>query len=217
MATRGPLVRASARRGGILIALGSIQFVVGMALAQWRYPGYSDVANAVSDLGDPAQTSGAAIFDGSIVVLGVVAILGLVMLRSAFAPRRSSRLGLAALVVASLGAIGVGIFPESATELGGRIHALVSLVTFVGAGVGLLALGVAMVRDTRWDGFRGYTALSGVVTLAALVAYVGGASGSSVAGLVERVIIAPVLLWGVVAGLHLARLPVYAPEARATF
>ncbi|HEV2231364.1 MAG TPA: DUF998 domain-containing protein, partial [Thermoplasmata archaeon] len=132
--------------------------------------------------------------------------------RSAFADRFSSRLGLLALLIASVGAFLVGTYPEPSTELGGHIHAYVSLVTFLGSGISLLFFALAMLRDTRWEGFRGYTGLSGMVTLVALAVFAAWATNTGSAGLVERLIVAPILLWAFVAGLHLLRLRVFAPD-----
>ncbi|MCI4336178.1 MAG: DUF998 domain-containing protein [Thermoplasmata archaeon] len=200
-----------------MFAFGSLQFVVAMIYVQTQYlGGYSDVANQISDLGNFHNSPAYRVFNGSIILLGLLGLLGTLLVRSAFARRRSSRIGLTILAIANLGAIGVGLFPETATQLGGHVHGLVSLVTFLGSAFALVFLAIAMVRDTRWEGFRGYTGLSGLVTLFALIAFLAieyNSSGAGLgdAGLVERIIAAPILLWGIVAGLHLVRLPTYSP------
>ena len=212
----GPLAPRTARWGGAVFVFGSLQFIAAMAYVQYRYPVYSDLTNYISDLGNFHDSPAYAVFNGSIILLGLLGLLGTALVRTAFAARRSRTLGISALAVASLGAIGVGIFPETATELGGSIHSVVSLVTFLGSGVALVFLGFAMLRDTRWEGFRGYTALSGVVTLVALLVFLPASGGSASGvgaypGLIERIIVAPILLWAIVAGLHLVRLPTYSP------
>lgn len=218
----GPLAPRSARWGGALILLGSIQFVLAMAFVQFRYPGYSDVTNYISDLGNSQGSPAYWAFNGSIIVLGLLGLLGTALIRSAFAQRRTRTARIGMLALASLGAIGVGVFPETATELGGHIHAVVSLITFLGSGFSLLFLAVAMMRDTRWEGFRGYTGISGAVTLLAMMALISVGSGPATglradAGLIERLVVAPILLWAIVAGLHLVRLPTYSPARfRAT-
>ena len=47
-----PLVRRSVRWGGMLIALGFVQFAIANAIVQSRYSGYSLLTNYVSDLGN---------------------------------------------------------------------------------------------------------------------------------------------------------------------
>ncbi|HKV90302.1 MAG TPA: DUF998 domain-containing protein, partial [Thermoplasmata archaeon] len=136
-----------------------------------------------------------------------------VMIRSAFASKTTTHIGLLALVVANLGAIAVGLFPENSTWPFSGVHSAVSLVTFVGSGLALLFLGIAMSRDTRWSGLRLYTFLSGVVTIAALVLFASGRYAGIGPGGMERVLVAPILVWAVVVGVHLGRLRVYSPAA----
>ena len=52
-----------------------------------------------------------------------------------------------------------------------------------------------MFRDTRWDGFRAYTMLSGLVILIALILFATkNYAGLGVGGM-ERLVVAPMLLW----------------------
>lgn len=222
MTTLGPLVRRSARWGGAFFVLGSLQFIVAMLLVEFLwpsthvsggpYPTYSPVSNYISDFGNSNYTHLYWLFNSSIIVLGVLGVLGAVLIRSAFQRKTSARLGIAFLIIASIGAILVGIYPEPSPQLNGNIHSLVSLITFLGSGFALFFLAFGMFRDTRWDGFRGFTLILGLVTLVALAIYAPYATNWSTAGLVERIIVAPILLWAIVAGIHLARLPTYAPE-----
>jgi hypothetical membrane protein len=208
----GPLVRRSARLGGGLFLVGSLQFVAAMVVVQLGYPGYSDTANSISDLGS-SMSPWAWLFNDSIRLLGLFGILGVLLLRSAFASKTTTHLGLAALLVASLGAIAVGTFPEGSRWPFAGIHSVVALVTFLGSGVALIFLAIAMSRDTRWKGMRFYSFVSGVVTLVALVLFATGRYAGIGPGGMERLIVAPILLWGVAVGVHLARLQVYAPGA----
>ena len=114
------------------------------------------------------------------------------------------------VALAGVGAIGVGLSPENVNT---TVHvASASLAFFVG-NLGLMALGVAMFRDTRWDGFRAYTMLSGLVGLVALVLSASGHDLGLGVGGMERVIVAPLLLFLAVASVHLLRVPQYAPHA----
>jgi hypothetical membrane protein len=208
--TFGPLVRRSARLGGAILAFASVQFVAAMVVVQLYYPGYSDTGNYVSDLGS-STSPWAWLFNDSIRILGLLTLLGALLIRTAFASRTTTHLGLGALVVAALGALAVGTFPENSTWPFAGVHSVVSLVTFLGSGFALLFLALAMSRDTRWQGLRFYTFLSGIVTLLALGLFALSRYGPLGPGGMERIIIAPILLWGIVAGVHLARLPVYVP------
>jgi hypothetical membrane protein len=213
MTTLGPMVRRSAKVGGLLLAVGSLQFVVGMAVSQLLWSGsYSLTQNSISDLGGP-DSGGAWVFNDSVRILGAFAVVGAALVYRALAPKTASRAGIGLLVIAGLGAIAVGTFPEQSPQLGGNIHALAALVTFLGSGLALLALSFAMLRDTRWDGHRLLTLVAGLVTLVALVLYAQGRYAGLGPGGMERLVVAPILLWGVVAGLHLVRMTTYHPEA----
>jgi hypothetical membrane protein len=210
MTRLGQLIRREARLGGAFLALGSLQFLIAMALVQLAYPGYSLSANYISDLGNSTLSPWSTLFNVSIQLLGLLGIAASVLVRSAFLPRTSARIGLAFLALASLGAFLVGTFPETATELNGNIHAYVSDLTFLGSGAALVFLGFAMLGDVRWELYGFYSVLSGLVTFAAIVGFVAIHDTSHV-GLWERLIVAPVLLWGLVAGAHILRLPAVPP------
>ncbi|MCI4349677.1 MAG: DUF998 domain-containing protein [Thermoplasmata archaeon] len=204
MTDRGPLVLRITHRGAILYLVGVVQFVAAMAVAQVYYPGYSDAASAISDLGNPTNSPAHFLFDGSVILLGLATIGGTVLVRSAFRVRKSSRIGLGLLLVAGAGAIGVGIFPEGSPH---GLHTIVSALAFVVSGIALLFLALAMLRDTRWEKMRLYTLLSGMISLAATAAFSSPALPSGASGAVERLIVAPVLLWFALASVHLLRVP----------
>ncbi len=214
MTRLGPLVRPGARLGGGLFVVGSVQFVLAMILVQLHYPGYTDAGNYISDLGNSTLSPWYAVFNGSIILLGVLGILGTLLIRSAFLARTSVRLGLVFLALTSLGAILVGLFPETATELGGNVHGYVSDLTFISSGFALLFLGFGMLRDPRWGVYGLYTILSGIVNFLAIVGFTLVATAGSY-GSWERLIVAPILLWAIVAGGHILGLPSYPGRAIA--
>ncbi|MCI4340974.1 MAG: DUF998 domain-containing protein [Thermoplasmata archaeon] len=203
----GPLVRKEVRLGGAFLAVGSLQFIAAMVATQLAYPGYSDSQNAVSDLGG-SHSPWALLFNLSIRVLGILSIIGILLIRSALRKGLTARLGVGLIVLAGLGAVGVGVFTE-----GNSWHASFAALTFVASGFGLLFLALGMLRDTRWDGYRLFTLLAGLVTFLGLELLRGPSNLGLGAGGAERLVIAPILLWGIIAGIHLARLPVYGGRA----
>jgi hypothetical membrane protein len=212
----GPLVRPEVRRGGALLIAGSLQFIVAMVAVQLAYPGYSDLSNYISDLGAHTATVNsplAWVFNGSICLLGILGVAGTYLIRSAFPRKTTARAGLGCLIIAEVSAFLVGVFPEQSAH---DLHGIVSSVTFLFAGLALLILGFAMFRDTRWDGYRGYTFFSGIVTFVAIVLFQENVGGAGVQGLLERIIVAPILLWGILAGWHLAQMPTFAPAKVTT-
>ena len=228
----GPLVHRAVRHGAIMLILGAVAFLVGNIVTQllWNssapYGSYSLLHNYISDLGAVncgTEGSGSMarmvcspghdVFNALIVVMGLLIVGAVLLLRTAFPPRRSSTIGLGLLALAGIGAIGVGLSPE---DVDLTVHTASALVAFLFGNLALIVLGFAMFRDTRWDGYRAYSILSGLVGLVALILFVAGAVGPLGFGGMERLIVAPILLWAIVAGIHLVRIPTYAPSGIRT-
>ena len=221
----GPLVHRSVHHGAALWLVGALQFVLAMAIVQlfWTgHPAYSLTNNVISDLGNtqcgpwPHATSHDVcspwheVFDVSIVVLGALVVLGAVLARTGFPIRRSSSVGLWMIALAGVGSIGVGVAPENVNL---TVHAASATLAFVVGNLGLLVLGVAMFRDTRWSGLRAYTLFSGLVGLVAAVLFLRGITGAVGTGGMERLIVDPLLLWLIVAPVRLLGIPQYAPRS----
>jgi len=222
---RGPLVHRSVRHGAILLVIGAVQFIVANIVTQIGYgSSYSISQNYISDLGAVncgvfggsgsfqghyACSPWHDVFNASIVVMGLLILLAVVLIQTAFPRRRTRTIGLGLLALAGLGAIGVGLSPE---DVNITVHSVSALLAFLGGGLSLLVLGFAMLRDTRWDGFRAFTLLCGLVDLVALILFVSKTYAGLGVGGMERLIIAPVLLWSIVVGVHLARIPTFAPS-----
>jgi hypothetical membrane protein len=222
----GPLVHRSVHHGAALWVLGVVEFLVGMIVTQlgWSNPSYSLTQNYISDLGAVNCGTFAShyicspwhlVFNISIILLGILLILGVLLLPSAFPNRRSRSIGLILLVVAGFGAIGVGLSPE---DVNLTVHSISALLAFAGGGLALIVLGFAMFRDTRWDGWRAYSVLSGLVSLVSLILFTakswtwGGLWADLGVGGIERLIVAPILLWALLVGIHLLRIPAFAPR-----
>jgi len=229
----GPLVHRTVHHGATLWLLGVVQFIFAMIVTQlaWTAP-YSLAHNYISDLGAVHCGTIAGryvcspwhdVFDASVVLLGLLLIVGTFLITSAFPPRGLRRIGLGLLVLTGLGAIGVGLSPE---DVNLTVHTLSAFVAFAGGNVALIVLGIVMFRDTRWSGYRAFTVLCGLVGFVALVLFAGhaydwgGFFTSWGAGGIERTVVAPVLLWALLASIHLLRVPAYAkrvfPGATAT-
>ena len=204
-------VGRSVRWGGALIALGMVQFAAAMAYVQSQYAGYSLLTNYISDLGNTSTSPAHLVFNVSIIVLGLFAFFGILLAWGGF-PRGGTRVvGLFLLLVASLAAITVGLYPENVNS---SVHDLASLMVFLPAGLALVLLSVGMRSMTLWDGFRGFSLILGLVVLLSLAYYAPTQSYNTTwdPGLVERLIVYPILLWGFVAGVHLVRLPRFSPS-----
>jgi hypothetical membrane protein len=193
------------RLGATLIAAGSVQFILAMGVVQSRYAGYSLLTNYISDLGNTATSPLHDVFNVSIILLGVVAFVGLLLLWSAF-PRSAVRpVGLALLLVASVAAILVGLFPENVNP---PVHDFVSLMVFLPGGLALAILSVSMGPSTWWRDLRWVSLGLGLVTLLSLAYYAPTQATNTTfdPGLIERLIVFPILIWSLaVAALVLRR------------
>jgi hypothetical membrane protein len=219
----GPLVHRAVHHAAIVWTIGSLQFIVAMAVVQLRWKGtYSLTGNVISDLGNtgacgfwPASSTHYVcspwhdLFNASVIALGLLSILGVILVRTAFPARSSRSVGLGLLALSGIGAIGVGVFPENVNL---SSHVVFALIAFAAGNLALVVLGFVMFRDTRWNGYRAYTLFSGLIGLIALALYVSKFYAGLGVGGMERLIVAPLLLWMIVASVHLLRISTYAPR-----
>jgi hypothetical membrane protein len=193
---------SNASKAGLVIFIGAVQFGIFLVVSEVLYSaygtnGYSMSANLVSDLGANCPTSGACyippsalVYNTSVALLGLLVLLGAYFLQKAFhwTPGTAMAAGTA------VGAIGVGLFPETA----GILHSVFSLIVFLFAGLTALV----NARLQRKPMFY-LSVVLGLATLAALVLYVGGNYLGLGAGGMERMVVYPALLWGVGFGGHM--------------
>ncbi len=178
----------SLKRAGALLFIATGQFVFFFELAEIYYPGYDVSVNTVSDLGATCRSGvctfvqpSSEIFDASVVFLGVMVLF------AAYLIWRGS--GAQALpffqALGGIGAIGVGVFNESF----GSVHIFVSALTFVSAGIqALLVYKVARAPYTY------FSAVIGVLTLAATILYATDTFLGLGQGGMERMIVYPALI-----------------------
>ncbi len=186
---------------GLLLFVGIAQFaVIGLTVAESVYPGYSVSINYISDLGvGPA----ALIFDSSIILVGLVVLATAWFLFRAFKDRLVS----VVVALAGVGAISVGVF----TEAFGVIHSLVSLWTFI-----FIALSAILAMRIVRPPFQYVSILLGLLSYAALGLYVSTTYLGLGPGGMERMIVWPVLVWGLAFGGYLLAASPSAPGASVT-
>lgn len=122
---------------GAFLIVGVVQFVIMLIIAMALF-GFVISSNYISDLGAMCRANfcivvqpSSTIFNSSVITLGVfLCIASYFILRGARARVLSTL-----IAVAGVGAIGVGVFPESA----GLIHAVFALITFLFGGLALIS------------------------------------------------------------------------------
>lgn len=171
------------------------QFILGLAIAEALYPGYSLSGNYVSDLGVGPS---AIVFNSSVFLLGLLLALGVYFLRQHSGLKMVNR----PLFIMALGAMGVGIFTKNYT----LAHGAVASVAFFFAGLSALTSAKLLKKP-----FSLISIVLGAMTIGALVLFSSGlaASGSLTSdvaynssfylglgpGGMERMIIYPSLMW----------------------
>lgn len=113
------------KAAGILLIISCLQFLLAVNLAETQFPGYSVAKNALSDLGGslPPVEPSATIFNISVIIMGILLLAAVYLILKS----GGCRLFSSCLAIASIGAIGVGIFPEYT----GSTHILFSLIVFL--------------------------------------------------------------------------------------
>jgi len=185
-----------AKAAGTLFFIGAVQFILALIISEALYPSYNTSANYISDLGvGPSAT----IFNTSVFLLGLLIIAGAYLILRA----SDNKLLTILLVLAGIGAMGVGIFTEDA----GPIHGVVSLIVFL---FGPLSA-IASYRVCK-PPFCFLSIVLGLTGLAALILFIAGNNLGLGVGGIERMIVYPVLLWEVGFGAHM----INQPESTAT-
>lgn len=203
-----PWIGCRPMTGGLLLVFASVQFIIAMIVEQALRPGYSDSANTISDLG--VNINGWSydwIFNSSIILLGILAILAIFILVPCFPRSIVAYLGEALLIIGSAGAVSVGIFSESYPfhAYGLSAHDYASVVTFVFANIGMMIFGVALRNHKVFDPYWLFTTLLGVFATVATLCYLyfevttKWYFGLGEGGL-ERFVASPVLIWAIVVG-----------------
>jgi len=178
---------AEVKVAGALFFVAASQFVIGMMIAEARYPNYSISAKYISDLGVGPS---AMIFNSSVFLLGFLILVGAYFFHRVFNFKPLTL----SLILTGIGAMGVGVF----TEHYGSIHPVVSLIAFLFGGLSSLASYRLLKRP-----FSVIAVILGLMTLGALGLYAAKVYLGLGPGGMERMIAYPILMWGAGMGGYL--------------
>jgi len=169
---------------GSLLFVGAAQFILVMTVAEALYPGYNMATNYISDLG---VGSTALLFNTSVVLFGVMTLLG-----AAFGRRSLGAPLMLTLVLAGAGVVGVGLFPETT----GAPHLICSLITFFfGAASAIISYRVTRRPLSYFSVVLGVIALAALVLLFFFPLYFPHYDLGIGIGGMERMIAFPSLVW----------------------
>jgi len=173
---------------GLFLFAGTVQFAIAMIIAEAVDPMYSVATNYISDLGVRA---GAPIFNASIILLGIAILATSWFVFRAF----KDRILMIVVLLAGAGAVGVGVFTENAPD---GLHSIVSFITFLFA-----ALSAILAFRVLRPPLSYLSVLLGVGSLLALGLYISKNYFDLGNGGMERMIVYPVLAWGIGFGGYL--------------
>jgi hypothetical membrane protein len=165
---------------GALLFLASVQFLLLLVVAEAIYPDCSVSQDYISDLGVGCT---AYLFNFSVILLGAAILAGAYFIHRAFQVRLFPLL----LMLAGIGAVGVGVFPEDT----GLIHGIAALITFSFGGISAI-----VSYNLQKPPFSYFSVVLGAVTLVALVLFMTNTCLGLGPGGMERMVAYPVLLWG---------------------
>jgi len=176
---------------GVLFFIAATQFVFGLIVAEALYPGYSISTNYISDLGIGPSSM---IFNTSIFLLGLLSLIGIYFLLRAFHRKVVTIL----FAIAAVAAMGVGIFTENSESM----HMFVSFVVFIFGGLSA----IFSCRLMKYP-FNIIVILLGLMSLLALIFFIGNFYLGLGVGGMERMIVYPVLIWMIGFGSFLMAFP----------
>lgn len=215
MAASGISPDKIARYGGMAFVFLVLQFLVFMVIAQLAYPCtngicYNVLTNAMSDLGNTATSPLWPMFNYSGLLRGMLFFVGLILLGIAgtFRKGKATTWGLVLLAVFALCNCGLTIVPENTIY---AIHIGLAAIEWPAGGLGVLLLGLSMRNDKIWKNYATFSIVAGVFTLIMFVILAATqnsipSSGPGIGfGAVERLTLAPTLLWTFLIGLKLLR------------
>jgi hypothetical membrane protein len=189
------LTRSPLKTAGLLLFVGGTQFILSLTVAEALFPDYSISGNHISDLGADCNPGcaiiqpSATIFDVSVFLLGLAGVAAGYLIFTS----RYRAVGILTML-GSLGAMGVGVFPEST----GGLHVLVSFVAFFFTGLAALS-SYRVLRPP----LSLLSAVLGAVTLMALVLYASGVYLGLGPGGMERMVAYPAVIWVIGVGANL--------------
>jgi hypothetical membrane protein len=180
------------QRAGLALFAGTIQFAIGLTIAEAVQPEYSVSENYISDLGVGAA---AYIFNGSIILLGLMLLAAALFLLRVL----RDRIFPIVVAIAGIGAVGVGIFTKTAPW---PLHTFFSFIAFFFSALSA----ILAFRILQWP-LNYLSIVLGVVSFGALLLFATRTYAGLGVGGMERMIVWPVLTWAIAFGGYLVGAP----------
>lgn len=190
---------------GSILWILSLQYFIVQIIVAGAYSGQFSLAhNTISDLGNTACAMYGdryvcspqhLLMNISFIALGITQLCGAVLLYLSNKNRRNL-VGFSFLMLAGIGTIIVGLYPENAP---GPMHAIGAALPFVLGNIAMLVLAIKS-KLPRWLSY--YSIASGVLGLTALVLFMTKNYLGIGLGGMERVVAYPQTIWMIILGSY---------------
>lgn len=208
--TSGEKYDSARRKAAGIVWLCAVQFFIVQAVveSQWT-TAFSLATNNISDLGNTACGTYPAVggsyicspwyvmMNMSFALQGMIIIAGSALALPLLEPSRTRSLIFWLLIVTGVTLIGVGAFPENVNNLA---HVISAGIQFVTGNLGILILGLAMIRKGGSRLFGAVSASLGAAGLAATVLFGMRIDLALGLGTIERIAAYTLPIWLITAG-----------------
>ena len=203
--------------GGIV---GPIVFTSVVLAAAAGHPGYSHVANFMSELGATGAPRAALMNHGGFIPAGMLLTAFAIGLRRALPPKPLMIAGVVLVMLFGIGVVAAGVFscdlgcPTSGGTIENQIHNAIGPSCFlcVIAGSGMLGWQFRNLPD--WRRLSAYSLVTSAVALVFFTGLVGSLELRTLTGLWQRLMLGTLFLWCGVAAVHAFRLDAQPAPAR---
>ena len=204
------------RVGALAWLLAAQFFVAQVAVASaWTTP-FSVKTRVISDLGNtacgphpnPSSVSVCspwhAAMNASFIIVGITMAAGAILARGAFRAGWRRNFAVTLFVVAGVGVLMVGVYPENENI---TTHAIGAGINFIGGNMALILFGLAVPSTPSRPWFMWFSITAGIVGLVSTVLFVSRHDLGLGPGGIERFAAYTTTTWQIVAGLIVLRQP----------
>ncbi|MDV3292808.1 MAG: DUF998 domain-containing protein [Nitrososphaerales archaeon] len=184
--------------------IAPISFTVIVIILGLLNPSYSHLSQGISELGAVGAPY-AIVQDANFLLTGSLIIAFAVGLQKGIGDGQGSKIGPVLLALdGGFGAVGAGIFP-----LPSPLHTPLSAIGVISLVIAPPFISRRLKRDFRWQSYRSYSLATGmvVVMIFLLFLFTGLFVGQDVLepwmGVLQRMLLAPLLVWIEVMAIHL--------------
>ena len=194
--------------GPIMWMLSFQYFLTQYIVANGWANSYSLTKNTISDLGNTVcalRSNGYvcsplhSLMNASFVTLGVFMAIGSLLIYQEFKESLRTLIGFSCMLIAGVGTILVGIFPENTISV---LHGIGAFLPFFIGNLGILILGITLNIPKL---LRNFTQATGIVALIAFFLFVSHIYLGIGRGGMERVTAYPQTLWLIIFGIYISK------------